>query len=284
MFRHLAAITFVVGSSATACAAEPDSVALSIDPSGAVIVPVCLNGQGPYPFLLDTGSSHTTISQSLAERLGVVFVAKSSVLTSTGREWRPIARIYQTQVGSAESEDLLASVVPAKQLDAIARGIEGIIGQDFLFGLNYTLDYGRRRLSWTTGGALEGAGASRLPLMRREGRYLVQVAAKAGGAPVLLVPDSGASGFVVFERNGRTPLALDPVAEVTSVQSLSGTQNARTMRLRELTLGPVTVRDQPVAVVERDRRDALEGDGLLPLHLFSAVAFNADENYIVLTK
>ncbi len=284
MFRFLAVIVFVIGSGTIACAAEPDSVVLWIDPSGAVVVPVSIDGQGPFPFLLDTGSSHTAISRSLALRLGLVYVAKSSVLTSTGREWRPVVRINQTQIGSAESENLLASVVPPAQLGIIARDIEGIIGQDFLFGLNYTLDYGRRRLSWTSGDALERPGASRLPLVRREGRYLVQIASNTGVMPVLLVPDSGASGFVVFQREGRTPLALDPVPEEMSVQSLSGRQRARTMRLRELLLGRVTVRNQPVAVLERDPQDALEGDGLLPLHVFSTVAVNAEHGYIVLTK
>ena len=57
------------------------------------------------------------------------------MLTSTGREWRPVVNLDQTTIGGAQSEGLLASVTPSAQLDVVARGIEGVIGQDFLFGL-----------------------------------------------------------------------------------------------------------------------------------------------------
>src|SRR5687768_12331436 len=121
--------------------AATSEVSVRIDESGAVIVPVSIDGRGPFPFLLDTGSSHSVVSKSLADQLALRFVARTSVLTSTGREWRPVVSLDQTTIGGVQSEGLLASVTPSAQLDVVARGIEGVIGQDFLIGLNYTLDY-----------------------------------------------------------------------------------------------------------------------------------------------
>jgi predicted aspartyl protease len=278
--KLLAAAIFLVASSRVA-AAETPWVALSIDPSGAVVVPVNINGQGPFLFLLDTGSSHSVIGRSLAERLELKPVARTAVLTSTGREARAVVRLDLTTISSARSEGLLASVAPSAQLSAIVRGIEGIIGQDFLFGLNYTLDYRRHRLSWTRGGVHEDG--ARLPLVASEGRYLVQIAS-GKEPPILMVPDSGANGFVMFSREGRTCLRLVPISQTMAVHSLSGRHDARAMALPELNLGDLTIRDQPVAVIARDPGDAAEGDGLLPLHLFSAVSVNADEMYIVFRK
>ena len=126
--------------------AGPSDIAVRIDESGAVIVPVRINDCGPFAFLLDTGSSHSVVSDSLVERLALRSVAKTSVLTSTGREWRPVVELDQTSIEDARSEKVFASVAPSTQLRDIARGIEGIIGQDFLFGFNYTLDYRRKRL------------------------------------------------------------------------------------------------------------------------------------------
>ena len=262
--------------------ADPSNIAVRIDESGAVVVPVSINGRGPFQFLLDTGSSHSVVSRSLADKLALRFVAKTSVVTSTGREWRPIVSLNQTTIGSAQSEGLLASVAPAAQLDDIARGIEGIIGQDFLFDLNYTLDYRRKRLVWRGDDAhVDGV---RLPLVAQEGRYLVRIASGDTGRAVLLVPDSGSSGFVAYERNGRTRLSLSGAAGVAAVHSLSGEQFARTMTLDELRLGSLTVRDQRVAVVARSEEDVAEGDGLLPLHLFASVSFNAREQCLVLRR
>ena len=49
--------------------ADPSEIAVHIDETGAVVVPVTINGRGPFPFLLDTGSSHSVVSGSLAEQL-----------------------------------------------------------------------------------------------------------------------------------------------------------------------------------------------------------------------
>ena len=262
--------------------AEPSELSVRIDESGVVIVPVSINGRGPFPFLLDTGSSHSVVSQSLADHLALRFVAKTSVLTATGREWRPVVNLDKTAIGGAQSERLLASVTPSAQLHGIARGIEGVIGQDFLFGLNYTLDYRKKRLVWSD--ERSDAGGARVPLIAQGGRYLVRVTTAGSDRPVLLVPDSGASGFVAYERNGRTTLALHSAAGSTAVHSLSGGQMARTMMLRELRLGALTVAEQPVAVVRRGASDVMEGDGVLPLHLFASVSFNAREQCLVLRR
>jgi predicted aspartyl protease len=272
----------IAGLAPKAGAAAAIEIAVRIDDAGAVIVPVRINGNGPFPFLLDTGSTHSVISRALVERLAMRFVAKTSVLTSTGREWRPVVEIDQTEIEGARSERLLASVAPSSPLNDIAHGIEGIIGQDFLFGLNYTLDYRRKRLAWHDG---DPAGEStRLPLVAQGGRYLVRVASADGRAPLLLVPDSGASGFVAYERNGRTKLALRPASGTMTVDSLSGGNSVRTMLLRELRLGALTMSEHRVAVVPREAHDVVEGDGLLPLHLFASVSFNAREQCLVIRR
>ena len=282
----------VVAGPSTMPGTDPSEVAVRVDKSGAVIVPVHINGNGPFRFLLDTGSSHSVVSRSLIEQLGLHFVAKTSVLTYTGREWRPVVKLNQTTIGGAQSDGLLASVASAAQLDVFARSIQGIIGQDFLFAFNYTLDYRRQRLAWNDGES--NAGDVRLPLVARGGRYLARIA-PAGDVPeILLVPDSGASGFVAYERDGRTKLAAafagfaarrfgEPgsAAAPTLVHSLSGGQRVRTMMLRELRLGSLKIREQPVAVIPRDADDVAEGDGLLPLHLFASVSFNAREQCLV---
>ena len=259
-----------------------EGVTIRIDDSGAIIVPVRVNGNGPFPFLLDTGAAHSVISDALAERLALRFVAKTAVLTTTGREWRPVVEIDQTTIECARSERLQPSVVPSAQLHDIARGIEGMVGQDFLFAFNYTLDYRNKRLTWNDGA--QTPDDVRLPLVAQAGRYLVQVRGSQSHASMLLVPDSGASGFVAYERNGRTTLALNPGAGVTSVESLAGEQRARTMILRELRLGGIRLRDYAVAVIARDPDDVVEGDGLLPLHLFASVSFSARERRLVIRR
>lgn len=72
--------------------------------------------------------------------------------------------------------------------------------------------------------------------------------------------------------------------QLTALHRLSGWQSARTLLLRELRLGSLTMRDQRVAVVRRDQDDVMEGDGLLPLRLFASVSVNAREQCLVLRR
>lgn len=46
---------------------------------GEIVLPVRLNDQGPFAFILDTGSSHSFIAETLAQKLGAPAVAKSLV-------------------------------------------------------------------------------------------------------------------------------------------------------------------------------------------------------------
>src|SRR5688500_11157203 len=49
--------------------AEPESLALSSDQAMRMTVLVKVGGQGPYAFLVDTGSERTAISRQLATQL-----------------------------------------------------------------------------------------------------------------------------------------------------------------------------------------------------------------------
>lgn len=257
-------------------AAEAPTVPIIINDAGSIIVPVKVNGSGPFRFLLDTGASHSVIADTLASKLALPTIGTTTVATSIGEEVRDVVQLNLTTIGPARSEGLRPSIASVARLAAIVRGIHGIIGQDFLFGFNYTLDYRKHRLVWFD----EVRDDAALALVVRGGRYLVPID-DGTSEPMLLVPDSAATGVVMFERDGRTRLPLDRTLHMTNVTTLSGARAARSMMLRELRLGAATLKDQLVAVLKRDVRNPLEGDGLLPLHLFASVTFDAREQRIV---
>ena len=258
-------------------AASLDDVVFSVGASGAVRVPVSVNGHGPFTFVLDTGSSHSTVSDELADRLALPIVAKTNVATIAGSEMQLVVQVRQMTIGNATRENLMPSVDSAAQLRTIEPGVDGIIGRDFLSALNYTVDYGRNRLRWSADQP-HGTGA-RLPLIQKAGRLFVQLPGKH--APLLMVPDSGSEGFIIFERNGRTPVVVDYTTEVIEVVVLAGRQVGRGAVVREFEVGAVTLRNQRAVVVPREGLSAVEGDGLMPLHHFSSVSFNNHEGYLV---
>jgi len=271
-----------VSLAAAAAVATPEEIALSVHPSGAVRVPVGINGHGPFRFLLDTGSGHSTLSRDLADHLALPAVAKVRVSTPAGARTQLVVRVERMTIGDASVEGLLPSLVSLVELRDLEPGVDGVIGQDFLGRFDFTVDYRRKRLLW--GAAEPEEERARLPLVRVGDRSLVQLPGLGRTAPVLMVPDSGSGGFVIFERDGRTALTVQDLGEPAAVSALGMRKPARGAVLRELQVGAVTLRNQPAVVLAREGSSAFEGDGLMPLHPFSSVSFNNSKGYLVVRK
>src|SRR5882672_872076 len=71
-------------------AQNPDSIHFALDAPGAVTVPVTLGGTGPFTFLVDTGSSRSSVSETVAARMAAPVVVRTEVITAAGRALQPI--------------------------------------------------------------------------------------------------------------------------------------------------------------------------------------------------
>jgi hypothetical protein len=69
-------------------------------------------------------------------------------------------------------------------------------------------------------------------------------------------------------------LPLNVVFTGAELRGLGSRSGVRIGNLRQLVVGATTLKDRPVAVVERPEPDAPDYDGLLPLHMFAGVSFN----------
>ncbi|MGE3403873.1 MAG: aspartyl protease family protein [Vicinamibacterales bacterium] len=257
-----------------------DVVPFDTDKDGGVIVPVWIDGRGPYRFLLDTGSNLSAVSERLAGEQSLQPVARTALTTVGGVAMRPVVQLGRVSVGTVSRAGLLASVAATAELAILGVGVDGMLGQDFLATYNFTVDYHRKRIVWDE---LEGAGAWRLPLIPRDGRFVVQLPGALGDEPLEMVPDSGTGSFVLFARDGDQVARQWSEGSVT-ISGLTGTQRARYSRLRELRVGGMTLRNIPIVVVRRDDGEHEGADGLLPLHLFRRVTFRVSEGYMAVER
>ncbi len=243
---------------------------------GGVIVPVMLNDTGPFSMLLDTGATHSSITESVAALIGAPAVAKSNVIAPTGGTVRTIVAIDELSLGPKTVDLVLSSVVPDGSFDDKAK-IHGLIGQDVLAALRYTLDFKRGVIEWH-----EHAPPRRgiaLALAFEHGRYLVTL--PQVGSTLRLVPDSGAGGLVLFNTTG-WPNVLD-TGKTVVLSTVNGRGLGRHVLLRELRLGgDRTLRNVSAVALDRPHRLPSEGDGLLPLHLFERVTFDGPARLLIL--
>jgi hypothetical protein len=232
------------------------AVPLVIDAHGAIVVDVVVNGAGPYRFMLDTGTSRSIVSATLAQDLHAPAVAKAEIVTNAGTEMRLVVSLDSLSVAAAHVGRVLAAVLPDARLTEIGPDVRGVLGQDFLSAFNYTLDYRRALLTWD--GPLTCGGPDAVPLVATDGRFVMAV--EAGRGALRLVPDSGADAPILFH-------------------AAAPHQAASTLPL--LRVGAITLKDVRAYNVQRVDPAA---DGLLPLHRFAAVSFAAGGGCLVARK
>jgi predicted aspartyl protease len=261
--------------------AASGSQALLLDSYGGVVVPVMLNDAGPFRFLLDTGSSRTAVSASAVRGLGVRAVASTTVVTPTGTARRPLVPFTHVRVGTAAPAGVLAMVVADGDV-LRGRQVDGLIGQDVLARLAFTIDYRDRRLIWQSLAAVDDMPGERLMFDYEGGRPIVSLPQPSASAPLRFVLDSGAGTIVLFPRPGRPQPDLTPL-EIGRLRSVTGEQVVRRVRVDALVVGRLRLLDAEAIVVPQTASDVL-GDGLLPLHLFDRVTFDGPRRQLILER
>src|SRR4030095_1442816 len=79
-----AALMLTASPRATSHSTDERSTRFELTAHGSISLPVMLNGRGPYRMLLDTGSTHSVISSSIARSLAAPVVSRTVIVTPTG--------------------------------------------------------------------------------------------------------------------------------------------------------------------------------------------------------
>jgi predicted aspartyl protease len=276
------AVLFSLFNAATLSAnAAGDALPFVLTPTGQVLVQATVNGTGPHTFVLDTGSNRSVISEALADRLALAPIAVTETVSSSGTASALVVRVHTLTLGSHTASAVPTAVVSSARLHAIHATAEGIIGQDVLIDAHYTLDYRRKRVSWLTADEDSGSGL-RLALHRSEGRVMVDLPQSSRGEVVArLVPDSGASVLVLFDRGIHSPITATPLGAAVKTTTVTGETHMQAATVPQLRVGSYTMWDLPAVIVASQDEDAPRVDGLLPLSAFSSVTFNGPRNYLV---
>ena len=258
--------------------ADRPSTRFDLLEDGSIVVPVTIGGTGRYRFLLDTGSSRTLISSRLWKILRLPVVAKTLLVTPAAREDAYVVRLRGLAVAGGPGIEVAAAVIEADRY-AAGQQVDGLIGQDVLAAAFYTIDYRARTIVWHAAG--DAMSGMRLPLVMRDNRLLVTLAQRDGDPnPLSLTPDTGSDSLVVF-AHARDKLRMTPL-EVGMLSSLAGVRLARRVEVDGLMIGDRRLRTSTAMLVDSGAAGKMMGDGLLPLHLFARVTFNAGERYLIL--
>ena len=142
MKSHMALLAVIaLGSLYSAPTVSQTPIKLVISGGVPVVEGVFLNGNGPYRFIVDTGSQTNQVDPALAAKLGLQPAETVTLYTPSGSS-APLAGFIDTvALGSMQAthqEFLITG------LDAVRQhcpGVQGILGQEFLTHFDYLLDF-----------------------------------------------------------------------------------------------------------------------------------------------
>jgi hypothetical protein len=169
----------------------------AFDQAARMAVPVRLNGQGPFTFVVDTGANSSVVSREVAEQCRLPSAGFAPVHGILMVEPAPMVRVARFQVGDVRSTNLR---LPLLERDTL--GADGLLGLDMLRGRRMTLDFAAHGFDIApsgTGPAVgrlrdghigDAAAAVTVPARFRSGQLIIVDASVAGRAVTAFL-DSG---------------------------------------------------------------------------------------------
>lgn len=108
-----------------------------------VYIPVMVNGEGPYRFVLDSGAGLTVISTEIVDRLGLERSGQLPAVGTGGTEVGSFVVLDSVSVGDAVMIDLVAGELDLSTLNQfVQEEIEGILGYELFSRFVVQIDYG----------------------------------------------------------------------------------------------------------------------------------------------
>ncbi len=207
-----------------------------------------VDGKGPYPFVVDTGSNRTVISRELAGMLRLPAGPRVLMDDALGRIAVQTATLDRLDIGSREIRGINAPLLAEANL-----GADGMLGIDSLYNQHVVMDFPSRK--FLMGPSAEAADALTLNTTIVQGRrrfgQLVLVDADSQATPIFVILDSGAQN-TIGNAALRRLLTVGPPRPgqfpVDTLISVTGRKmHAEIDEMPEIQFSGITIRNIPIA-------------------------------------
>jgi len=274
-------------SESAAPAANSVTAKIKLDELSMIIVPVSINGSGPYEFMLDTGCANTMIDQKLATQLELPQVGERKIMGVLGSSIMSIVRANSVSVDGATVPELRISATASRMTVSKVRGV---LGQDFLQRFDVLIDYRHLSVQFapTLGSLSQSLAGEHLLLHVDEtnpgnsapNRLIVtgQVPELGNGEMSLLL-DSGANCFTLFQDK-LGPLAVRQDGVHTGNFGSWTNLSVASRTVHQLILGKKSVPDLTVVTLAHPVNTDV--DGLVPTSVFHSIFISSREGFVIL--
>ena len=246
-----------------------------------LLISVSVDGEGPFTFLLDTGTTRTLIDDELARSLGKQALGETTVRTPSGVSRAALVRVDRLRVGDRESR-VIALVLDVDRIRSLPKDVVGILGLDFLSRYNFHIDYENRRLTLDDKGAERPVeGGTEVSARLDRGRLLLEASSARQDDHVWLALDTGAHRLVVYIDDTRKSSFVERDRyRWRKLASAGGVRIVTEARVKHMAFGSLEFHDVPATLLTSPVT-TLE-DGLLPGHLFRSLFVDPEQGLAIL--
>lgn len=171
-----------------------------------IVLPVRVDGKGPYRFLLDTGATSSAVDPKLSASLNLSAAQSIKIASWENTTDARRVQVQNLSLGSIDSGPLSVLVQPLIEFKAFDSQVRGVLGQDVLLRSNFLIDNRHHLVQFDNDGTLlSGLTGDRIsisPVRTRAGGLeprliAIPVRTTANSEPLQLLLDSGADMVVV---------------------------------------------------------------------------------------
>ena len=184
-----------------------ETLAAGEDANNRMTVPVMINGQGPFRFIVDTGADRSAISQELATKLGLPEGEKVRLVSMSGVDRISTVRVASLAVTpNRQIKDVMLPALQERHL-----GADGLLGVDALKGQRIHLDFVGQTVTVEP-------GTKRSKEQRDPSVIIVQARSRLGQLVLVDADANGESVWVVVDTGGQNSIANTPMRRLMARQ------------------------------------------------------------------
>ena len=211
-------------------------------------VAVLVNGRGPYQFIVDSGADTSVVGLRIANDQQLPLGKPATLHGMTSRNIVDRVKVAELTLGPTVIKDLQLPALSEADL-----GGAGMIGIDALHQQRLMMDFEKRVIKVEDARIPEKTRPGDIVVIaRRQRGQLILTQVRAAGLPLDAVIDTGSEitiGNLALRdkliRRNREKFVTIPVTGVTGE-----TVNLQLAKIAELQLGPVLLRDVPMAFAD----------------------------------
>ena len=227
-------------------------VATGLDRALRMTVPVMINGQGPFDFVVDTGADRTVISEELAKQLNLPQTGTATLHAMGGSAKVKLVAIKTVQVSTNIAKHVRAAALPRRNV-----GADGLLGIDSLKNQRIVMNFQTNTMRVEPASTPEEAVPedSDLIIVTAKTRLgqLVMVDADANGQKIWVVVDTGAQNSIANTRLRALLVKRVPETEIRSINMLDvlgRTTPAEYTVVSKLRIGGVSMGNAAIAFAD----------------------------------